>query len=208
MDTLGDGVKVFVLDAGLIATPFVSPAEVKTFTATDTTDLRGHGTRMAEIIASRDPGDLGIAPECDLYIAKVVEVGQGTSPIVRALRWAKNAGAQVVSMSFAYRTPDPDVDQALAELDAAGCICLAAYNAALPYPAACEHVVSCGTLESDADADALTVGEVTKRTPAGPLRPYRGSSISTAVLAGIAACAKSFQPSLTRSQFLAALAAG
>jgi hypothetical protein len=206
LDTLGAGVKVFCLDSGLEGASFVRPVAARTFVGDGMADPIRHGTRMAEIIASADPLDPGVAPACDLYVAKVISHHHATRPIAEALAWALESGADVVSMSFAYRGLDADVLARLEELDAAGCICLAAWHASLTYPHSHPCVLSCGSLGGGGDPDVRTVAEVMRRAPASQLRPYRGNSVATAHAAGIAACGKALMPRLSRPGFAASLA--
>ena len=67
-------------------------------------DTNGHGTQVAGIIAANG-GIRGVAPEARLLAYKVSEDGEGVSPdlIVRALRMAVDAGADIINISLGVK---------------------------------------------------------------------------------------------------------
>jgi subtilisin family serine protease len=106
-EATGKGIKVCVLDSGverghpkvgeLAGAVVISLDEDGAPVATDDTegDLAGHGTACAGVIRS-------IAPECDLYSARVLGSGfKGSGRILLAgLRWAVAQGFDVINMSL------------------------------------------------------------------------------------------------------------
>ncbi|MEH1098078.1 S8 family serine peptidase [Micromonospora sp. CPCC 205561] len=114
--TKGRGVTVAVIDTGVNATlpdlrGQVLPGKGVTSGAAadgrrDDDTRAAHGTAMAGIIASRGGGamrHLGIAPE-----AKILPVAMGSSfnsgDLAEGIRWAADAGADVISMSVGTGT--------------------------------------------------------------------------------------------------------
>ncbi|TXH09678.1 MAG: hypothetical protein E6R03_16365, partial [Hyphomicrobiaceae bacterium] len=86
----GVGIKVAVCDTGIDLThPDLAGAvaDSKDFTASrgGVQDMQGHGTHVAGTIAARDNslGVLGVAPDCQLLIGKVLgDDGSGTSTAI------------------------------------------------------------------------------------------------------------------------------
>jgi subtilisin family serine protease len=71
-------------------------------------DLHGHGTHIAGIIGARFQDSslpvLGIAPECDLIIGKIIPDIGGTNDsafIVEGIKWAMQQGIKVLNLSLA-----------------------------------------------------------------------------------------------------------
>ncbi|MGJ3250929.1 MAG: S8 family peptidase [Elainellaceae cyanobacterium] len=107
IQTMGDGVKVAVLDTGIdLDHPDLADGivEVKDFTNEGIEDGNGHGTHCAGIIAARlnDTGFVGVAPRSQLLIAKVLtnEGGGAFHWIADAVLWAVEQGADIISMSL------------------------------------------------------------------------------------------------------------
>lgn len=115
-DWTGAGVKVAILDTGIDAThpAFAGVTLIRrNFVAgdpDDTVDRQGHGTHCAGTVFGRDVDGvrIGVAPGIDTaIIAKVLDDrGRGsTSAVLKALQWAGQQGAQVVSMSLGFDFP-------------------------------------------------------------------------------------------------------
>ncbi|GHH35809.1 type VII secretion-associated serine protease mycosin [Lentzea cavernae] len=109
----GDGVVVAVIDSGVDARHPDLAGRVLPGTGfgrsqgTDgTTDIDGHGTGMAGIIAAtgKGGGALGIAPGAKILpIASADEKEQfGLDVVAESIRWAADHGAKVVNMSLGF----------------------------------------------------------------------------------------------------------
>ena len=106
-EATGKGVRVCILDSGIEAGhPQVGSVEGavafhrgqdEEIERVDDTegDLCGHGTACAGIVRS-------LAPECDLYSARVLGAGfKGSGPVLlEGLRWAVEEGFDVINMSL------------------------------------------------------------------------------------------------------------
>ena len=109
----GAGVKVAVLDTGIDAahTAFVGVRlDQNDFTNTGLGDGNGHGTHCAGTIFGRDVGGLriGVARGVgEAMIGKVLDArGRGDSSMLfKAMSWAINGGANVISMSLGFDFP-------------------------------------------------------------------------------------------------------
>lgn len=210
LDTMGAGVKVAVLDTGLSPTVRANIVHRESLTVRSIEEDPIHGTEMVRIIASNDPEDIGMAPMCEVYYWKVLD--KSLSPwhrFARALDLALENGCQVVNMSFASHDQDPEMEAALKRLDAAGALLLAPWSDQYAFPHGYDSVIACGAIGMFAGAKRkpvlLTVNEVIRRGLGTKSRPLRGNSVSTAVMSGIAACAKAFNPGITREEFTAEL---
>ncbi|MDM8538590.1 S8 family peptidase [Desulfobacterales bacterium HSG17] len=107
--TSGEGIKVAVLDTGIafLHTDFQGAIEDSadfTGSSAGASDLNGHGTHVAGIIAARrdSRGVVGVAPLSSLLIAKVLgDDGYGREDwVADGIRWAVQKGAHIISMSM------------------------------------------------------------------------------------------------------------
>lgn len=107
----GEGVTVAVLDTGIDDSHAAFAGvtlERKNFTTESDDDLHGHGTHCAGTIFGRPVDDLriGVAPGVNrALIGKVIGRGGTTASLVRAIQWAIEEGADVVSMSLGFDFP-------------------------------------------------------------------------------------------------------
>ncbi len=118
----GKGVKIAILDTGIIPHPDLKP-NIKggiNFTSSnpqDYTDRQGHGTHVAGIIAAADNaiGVVGVAPEADLYAVKVLgDDGSGSFEwIIEGINWAVEHQMDIISMSLGSNFPHPKLQEAV-----------------------------------------------------------------------------------------------
>lgn len=171
----GAGVKACVADTGLdtghpdIAANFVAGYNV--FDDSSTVDVFSlgveetemHGTHVSGTLLGVDnsAGIIGVAPEADLYLARVLEtrpngeVSGLTSQIMAGVQWLADQGCQVINMSLGgpnrSRTEETLYDQITAD---GTLLVAAAGNDArkrLIYPAAYPVVLSVGAVDRDND---------------------------------------------------------
>ncbi|MDI6790927.1 MAG: S8 family serine peptidase, partial [Thermodesulfobacteriota bacterium] len=121
-ETKGKGVKVCALDTGKPNHPDIKVAGAVDFTGTGLDDKHGHSTHVCGIIAAN--GKIkGVAPECELYSAKVLnDKGQGSYVwVTQAVRWCIENKMDVISMSLGGSKPaDDTLHSALRDAYAAG----------------------------------------------------------------------------------------
>lgn len=108
----GSGITVAVLDTGIDPdhTAFAGTSLIqKNFTTEEDNDTHGHGTHCAGTIFGHDVDGkrIGIAPNVHkALIGKVLGEGGGSSAtIAKAINWAVNEGAHVISMSLGIDFP-------------------------------------------------------------------------------------------------------
>jgi subtilisin len=112
----GKGVIVGHLDTGIDAShPVFSNDAVERFAAFDglgrqipqtaASDSGEHGTHTAGILAGRPISRqrIGVAPDCRLASAMVIEGGDVTARVLGGMDWALGNGARILSMSLGLR---------------------------------------------------------------------------------------------------------
>ncbi|KAH7122111.1 hypothetical protein B0J13DRAFT_566966 [Dactylonectria estremocensis] len=201
-------VRVCVIDTGLDMThPSVVAAksdhrlkETKSWLG-DMADTYGHGTHAADLI-------LRVAPEAELYVAKVAEgkfMPEKDIPlIVEAIDWAISQDVDIISMSFGLDKRNDSLDKAVNKAVAAGKILLAAAgnngnNNPRAFPATNRHVICIhasdgkgkdGKISPQAlenDDNFMTLGIAVPLTWKSNQVFMSGTSFSTPIAAAIAA---------------------
>lgn len=135
----GQGVPVCILDTGIDATHGAFEgvnAQQRNFTTSADADANGHGTHCAGTLFGRNVGGtrIGVAPGVtDALIGKVLDdEGLGSSEMLfRAINWAVEAGARVLSMSLGFDFPGYSaklVDECQYPVDVATSKALKAYR--------------------------------------------------------------------------------
>lgn len=120
----GQGIKVAVLDTGIDGTHLMLQGKVllsTSFTGEPPTDVAGHGTHVAGIIAGKQNGANtynGVAPDAQLYNVKVLDnTGTGAeSWIIAGINYAldpdnnpgTNDGAHILNLSLGGPYTDPN----------------------------------------------------------------------------------------------------
>ncbi|KAI8689253.1 Subtilisin-like protein [Fusarium keratoplasticum] len=143
LDTGIDDTKVFFRAAKKNRTKRDSPVmDQKSFLAgISVTDTDGHGTNVAAIV-------LKMAPEADLYVAKISKGHEvdGTHHIADAIDWAIAQDVHIINMSFGLSSPNWNIKAAIRRAESLGIICTAAAsnygsNQARSFPAKLDQVL-------------------------------------------------------------------
>ncbi|MGL4176076.1 MAG: S8 family serine peptidase [Dermatophilaceae bacterium] len=137
----GRGVVVAVIDTGVAAanvhfTDGVVLAGRSFAGGSPREDAVGHGTAVAGIVAARDIGPrsglVGLAPSARILPVKVVPDDQaaavpGSDPgtLAAGIRWAAEAGAQVIAVALSTSRDDPRLRDAVRDATAAGALVVA-----------------------------------------------------------------------------------
>jgi subtilisin family serine protease len=159
--TAGEGVKVAILDSGCnLAHPdlvdnllpgmnFLQPNSPPE-------DDNGHGTHCAGILAAsnNEIGVVGVAPKTKIIPVKVLDRhGSGQLDIVaRAIYWATDNGADLISMSLGSPTALPIVQKAIQYAASKGVVTFCAAGnagktAEVFYPAAYAETIAIGSID-------------------------------------------------------------
>ncbi|WP_449064938.1 S8 family serine peptidase, partial [Planomonospora algeriensis] len=194
---------------------------------------RRHGTAMASLIAGAGRGDgglLGVAPEARiLSLPLELDEGlpaasdddlrtRGDSPLARAIRYAADHGAGVVSMSLGAYGPHRAEREAVSYALSRGVVLVAAAGndgdseyaeragtSFWSFPAGYSGVIGVGAVDRQGrpapfSSDNLSVlvsapgVDVPVVTPGGKYEPSEGTSSATALVAGVAALIKAEHP--------------
>ena len=202
----GENVKVCIIDTGISTTSEVYQRVVSEndFTDTGINDTYGHGTHIAGIVAAPADGEgvVGVAPEADLYIAKV-STGEKiyADSVFKALQWAMDEKVDIVNMSFCTKTGtvDDTFQEYLDRFYENGIVAVAAmgnYSSNDKYSPAClDKVIAVASCDSDKNlssfsnygdwADIVAPGTEIYSTYIGKnYMTMSGTSMSTPVVVG------------------------
>jgi thermitase len=207
----GSGVLVAVLDTGIDKdhedlSGKVS-GEVNFSDSSAVTDLYGHGTHIAGIIAACSDnglGVVGVAPQSLLLNVKVAgDDGRcRASAIAKGIIWAVDNGAEVINVSIEIREPSAELEAAVNYAWNNGAIVIAAAgnegSQSPVYPAAYENVIAVAATEPDdtramlsnygAWVDVAAPGyDIYSTLPENEYGYKTGTSFATAYVSGLAA---------------------
>jgi subtilisin family serine protease len=188
----GKGVRVAVLDTGLDGAHPDFQGRIRLFQDfvdegnTDPIDPNGHGTHVTGIAAGSGAGSdgryTGVAPEADLFVARVLDAGGGgrTSDVMAGIEWAVERGAQVINISLGGPPYPADGTDALsmlvdAAVEAGVVVCVAAGNMGpgvqtVGAPAASKGAITIGAAEVIPDGGGERVATFSSRGPTADAR--------------------------------------
>jgi thermitase len=170
-------------------------------------DVLGHGTHIAGIIAANTNngiGVAGIAPNCRLLNVKIAD-DKGVvraSAVAKGIIWAVDNGAKIINMSLAMPATIPALDEAVNYAWSKGVVMIAAAGndgkAAPTYPADEPHVIAVAATDAKdnlwsmsnrgAWVDIYAPGAGIYSTQPGDKYCYRsGTSMAAAVVSAVAA---------------------
>ena len=223
--TTGDpSVVIATIDTGANPIPDLADALVPGWDFVDNDpeaqDLNGHGTQVASVIAARGNNGVGMAGYCWQCKVMPIRVSGNPNMIAAGITYAVEHGARVIDISLTRPgSPHWAEESAVRYALDRGVVVIASAgnngNEVTQYPAAYPGVLAVGATD---DADGLyfwsSRGPWVALTAPGcniVLNPFPGelcgTSFTPAVVAGIVGLLLSRNPSLTRHQIAAALAA-
>ncbi len=153
----GAGVKVAVLDTGIVAHPAlpgVSQSIAITPFPQDPDKINGHGTAIASLIAGNDPSAPGIAPAVELVSIRVGDdSGRADSfALAAGILAAVDVGVQIINISMGTTENNPLIEEAVLYAHQQNVLIVAASGnfeqADACYPAAYPSVISVGSVDA------------------------------------------------------------
>jgi len=213
--TGGEGIRIAILDTGIdLQHPDLrdSIIEAVDFTRSPAgpSDLSGHGTHVAGIVAARENrfGVIGVAPKSGLLIAKVLSdngIGSANS-IVSAINWAIRERADIISMSLGSLVSLNSVHRAIKRaIKKKKFVVCAAGNSGpnlgtVNYPAAYLETISVGSIDREQkisnfssrgkQVDIVAPGDrILSTYPPSGYAELSGTSMATPFVSGVIALA-------------------
>ncbi|MEU7902670.1 type VII secretion-associated serine protease mycosin [Actinoplanes sp. NPDC049118] len=226
----GRGVTVAVIDSGVSAHPDLSGtvlngADLFKENGDGHTDLTGHGTSMAGLIAAHGKGGdgaLGIAPDAKILPIRILRKGLTPLDFGPAIRFATSHGAKVINISMAGGI-DPDDLAAIKQAAEADVVVVAAAgnkseSAGISAPAFLDTVVAVGAVDrkgnkadfsvSGSALDLMAPGEdITSTNNKGGYDVGEGTSHAAAIASGAAALIRSKYPDMSATEVVERLEA-
>lgn len=154
-------------------------------------DVTGHGSSVAGIIAAEknDVGITGIAPEAEIYAAKVLD-DKNQAPVSRVIDgiyWAIDKKVNIINMSFGIKSDSAALHRAIRDAYEAGILLVAAAgnDGAVEYPAAYDEVIAVGSVDTSGIASEESAsGDEMELTAPGEQICSTGAFEGTLVSAG------------------------
>jgi thermitase len=191
----------------------------------DTSDLLGHGTAVAGVIAAASNNGIGVAGvSWHSRIMPLLVVDQNDlaaySDIAEAIQYAADRGVRVINISIGGAVQSPALQSAVDYAWNKGALIFAsAMNNSAPdpyYPAACNHVMAVSATDSnDHLAGFSNYGNwiaisapgsgILTTVNGGGYAYWFGTSFSSPIVAGVAALSLAVNPALTNIELVAIL---
>ena len=222
--TTGTNIKVAVLDTGIYAAhPDLSsrlslPGYNAVDGGTDTSDIYGHGTMVAGVIAAvanNGIGVVGIAPDVTVLPVRVTNRSDALAScydISRGVVWAADHGAKVANASYGVMGCQTLYNAGQYLMQKGGVLTVSAGNENKDYKLAdTPYVITvAATTSSDTKASFSNYGnmvditapgaEILTTLRSGSYGPVSGTSFSSPATAGVIALLFASNPSLTPTQ--------
>jgi type VII secretion-associated serine protease mycosin len=219
----GKGVTVAVIDSGVAKHPdlpgVVSGTDLFKPGGDGRTDLTGHGTSMAGLIAAHSDNRkraLGIAPDAKIIPIRVLGKGRTVGSLGPAVRYAISHGAKVINISLGGGVAPDDIKGIQEAKEADVVVVAGAGNkpdaTTVAAPAFLESVVAVGAVDRNGKQAAISVSgkaldlaapgqdiASTGRT-GGYIVGQDGTSDAAAIVSGAAALIRSKYPNMSATE--------
>lgn len=180
-------------------------------------DASNHGTSIASVIAGKGSQVQGVNKDVELYSARILddEKQAPISRVIEGIYWAIDKGVNIISISFGTSQYSEALKQAIDDANAKGILVVAAAGNQgekgtdnVEYPAAFDHVMAVGSVDSKAtvsdfsskgkEIDVVAPGEAIRATGAfGETMITSGTSMAVPHVVGVAS--RLWQKDLSKS---------
>lgn len=182
-------VKVAVIDSGVdVVNDLIVRANINLIPGEEEllplfSDITGHGTSVAGIIAAEDneTGITGINPNVEIYAARVLDNDNSApiSRVVEGIYWAIDRDVHIINMSFGTSVDSEILRKAVQDAYEAGILLIASAGNTgdeVEYPAAYPEVVAVGSIDSKGAVckDSATGSEVELLAPGDRVKSSAG----------------------------------
>lgn len=165
-DIKGNNVKIAILDTGIaIENRDLSLIKGVNFSGSDResfNDDNGHGTKITGIIAAKENNYnlLGIAPNSELYIAKVADEHGNVNyeDLVKGINWAVEQNVDLINISLEFWSDNLNLRKAIKNASNEGIIIVSSSgnikyegDTDLSYPGSYPEVINVGMLNTDGE---------------------------------------------------------
>ncbi|MEV0651178.1 S8 family serine peptidase [Phytomonospora sp. NPDC050363] len=230
----GEGVTVGIVDTGVDSTHpdltgvVVAGKDSWSPAGDGQTDVTGHGTAMASLVAGHGHGDgggdgvLGVAPGARILSYGAWRPGDekyDDAELLKGIRWVIDNGADVILLAYGGGTGEPEEEALIDEAEAKGIPVVAPTANALAgekhvgFPGLFTNVVLAGCSGKDGDysevglehpaiAVAAPCEGLTSAGPDGGYEDTSGTSKAAATTAGTLALLKSHWPDMSREDMM------
>jgi type VII secretion-associated serine protease mycosin len=229
----GEGVTVAVIDSGVdaghvdLAGQVLKGVDMVSYPGDARTDLVGHGTTVAALIAGRgddDAGVVGIAPKAKILPVRVLDQQNRYDDaliVAKAVRWAVDNGAQVINLSLGGNGSSAALAAALDYAFAKDVVVVACTgnagasgSADVWYPAREPGVIAVTGMERDGDVlwpgsisgrQTVVAAPATQLVGARPSDAYwrvQGTSFAAPMVSGTAALIRSRWPAMSAAEVI------
>lgn len=152
----GQGVTVAVIDSGISAHPSLQNTQVTHIDmVNDGSEMNGHGTAMASLIAGNDADVGGVSPAAKLLDIRVTDANgeSNTALLSSAIVKATELGARVINVSLGSSGSSPMLEEAVRYAQKHNVVIVAAagneQQSALSLPAGYSGVLSVGAVDAN-----------------------------------------------------------
>lgn len=165
-----------------------------------------HGTHVLGIMCLNSSSNIaikGMASLSKYYLASSL-IGQtehqraSLQTVKKALQWLSTCNLDVLNLSFTYLNNNKQIFQILKQMNDNGTIIVSAYAQQYNFPHSYDFVISAGQ-------DIICDDSYFSSLPNNQIGSLRGTSMQTAFISSVVACAKSFDKKIDKSTFLDAV---
>ncbi len=220
----GQGVTVAVLDTGVYENHVdlvgqMTPGWNAASNDADTSDIAGHGTKVAGTVAAQSNNGAGVASvawNARIMPIRVTNSSDGRaylSSIAAGLSWAADHGAKVANISYDGLNSSSSVTSAAQYMNSKGGVVVVAAGNSGSDPGHSDNpylITASATTSSDSKASWSSYGYyvdiaapgvgIWTTTSSGGYAAVNGTSFASPITAGVAALVKAANPNLTPSQ--------